>query len=113
MPPTPPLSFGRAEQLSRDDLLSAPVRYPRPSRLRQPLAAKPARAAKAIESLGIETRGDLLEHLPFRHEDRRDARDVGTLAIGEDASVLITVKRISRRPTRNRRVTIVEATVAD
>jgi ATP-dependent DNA helicase RecG len=109
----PPFAFGRAEPLARGDLLVAPVRYPHPSRLEQSLEVKPARAAKAVESLGIDTRADLLEHLPFRHEDRREARDVGSLAVGEEASVVVTVKRIARRPTRRRRLTIVEATVAD
>jgi ATP-dependent DNA helicase RecG len=110
----PPRAFATAEPLSDADLRGAPLRsLPRPSRLDEPLAIKPERAQKALAQLGVATVGDLVEHLPFRHEDRREARDIATLQAGEDATVVCEVRRIARRPTRTRRVTLVEATVAD
>ncbi|HWH45747.1 MAG TPA: hypothetical protein VNT32_13570 [Thermoleophilaceae bacterium] len=97
------------------DLLSGPVprSIPRPSRLAERIAIKPPRAQKALDTLGLATTGDLLEHLPFRHEDRREARSIADLAAGEDATVVCEVRRIAKRPTRRRRLTLTEATVAD
>ncbi len=116
MPVTPaalPVAFASSEPLDAGDLLAAPVRYPCPSRLDQPLDIRPARAARAAEGLGLRTVGDLLEHVPHRHEDRRDARAVADLAPGEDATVVVSVRRIALRRTRRRGLTLVEATVAD
>ncbi|MFN8173600.1 MAG: ATP-dependent DNA helicase RecG [Solirubrobacteraceae bacterium] len=108
-----PLRFASLEPLDARALLEAPVRLPRPSRLARPLAIRPPRAARAAETLGLRTVGDLLEHVPHRHEDRRDARAVASLAPGEDATVVVTVSRIALRRTRRRGLTLVEATVAD
>ena len=115
MPVEFPTRFGGREQLSPDEIEGAPLRsLPRPSRLAEPLDVKPAKAAKALTALGIETRGDLLEHLPFRLEDRREVRSVATLGAGEDATVVVEVRKIAaRRAYRRRRLVIVEATVAD
>src|SRR2546425_4308016 len=92
---------------SRDALderaLAAARSIPRPSLLSEPLELKPARAAKAARALGLDTAGDLLEHLPHRHEDLRDARPIATLAIkGEEATVIGDVRRIDSRRTRRR-----------
>src|SRR5947209_18895082 len=57
-------AFGSGLPLDRDELLAAPVRWPRPSRLREPLKAPGRAAAAGLRSLGLETVGDLLEHLP-------------------------------------------------
>ena len=111
-----PSRFASADPLTEEELRSLDPRcYPQPSLLDQPLGEiKPPRAAKALAALGLETRADLLEHLPFRHEDRREVRDVASLGAGEDATVLVEVKKISaRRAQRRRRMVIVEATVAD
>lgn len=108
-----PLAFASGERLDAASLLQAPVRFPRPSRLARELAIRPPRAARAAEALGLRTVGDLLAHVPHRHEDRRDARAVATLAPGEDATVVVTVSRIALRRTRRRGLTLVEATVAD
>ncbi len=115
MPVEVPTRFGGRERLSPDEIEGAELRsIPRSSRLAEPLDVKPARAAKALTTLGIETRGDLLEHLPFRLEDRREVRSVATLGAGEDATVVVEVRKIAaRRAYRRRRLVIVEATVAD
>ena len=90
---------------------SGPPRYPRPQRWSAPLELKPARAAEAASKLGLETVGDLLEHLP---RDRAAARTVAGLAPGEIATVVVEVKSISSRPVRRRGMRpLVEAVVAD
>ena len=109
-----PTRFASSEPLTDAELASArPRSVPRPSRLETPVTIKPQKAEAALRSLGIDTAGDLLEHLPFRHEDRRDARPVAALAPGEESTVIADVVKIAVRRTRNRRMTITEATVRD
>src|SRR2546421_3935588 len=108
-----PLRFASAEPLDRESLTAAPLRsIPRPSRLEVPLDVKHKKSAEALEALGIETPADLLEHLPFRHEDRRHARPIVSLVPGESATVIGDVRRIAARRARRGRPTV-EATVAD
>jgi ATP-dependent DNA helicase RecG len=73
---------------------------------------KPARAAKAAEALGLDTVGDLVEHFPFRHEERREARPIASLGPEEDVTVIGEVRRMSSRRGRGR-LTIQTATVFD
>ncbi|MBA3301498.1 MAG: hypothetical protein H0T15_06470, partial [Thermoleophilaceae bacterium] len=113
----PPIArrFASAEELSQRELQDAPLRsIPRPSRLTEALPEiNPPKAQKGLRALGIETPGDLLEHFPFRHEDRRERKDIVALTPGEDATILAEVRSITKRPTRRRRLTIIEATVGD
>jgi ATP-dependent DNA helicase RecG len=105
-----PTAFASPEALSEAELEHAPVRYPRPSLLAAPLRARP-RAARALETLGLHTVGDLLEHVPH---DRRDARTVAELRPGETATVTVEVRSVTTRPVRRRGMRpLVEATVAD
>jgi ATP-dependent DNA helicase RecG len=69
-------------------------------------------AGKALEALGIESYGDLIEHLPREHRER-DARPVAELRPGEEAAVAVVVRSVAVRPMRNRRQKRVEARVAD
>ena len=113
----PPRAFGSGAAQTREALAAVPLRsVPRPSLLARPLTSiegvGPA-AAKHAAKLGIETLGDLLFHLPFDHRDYADARSVAELAIGEEATVAVTVKDARVRPTRRRRLTILECRVAD
>src|SRR5215216_3451422 len=112
VPVTPPTPFGESRQITAEELVTAPVRLPRPSRLAAPVEIGPARAAKGAEALGLRTAGDLLEHLPFRHEDRREARGIAGLALDEQATIIVEVRSIASRRARNRRLTIQEAVVA-
>jgi ATP-dependent DNA helicase RecG len=107
-----PTAFATNEPLPDDDLRAAgPPRYPRPSRLATPLDVKPAKAAAGAERLGLDTVGDLLEHLP---RDRQDARTLIELSPGETATVVVEVRSISSRPVRRRGMRpLVEAVVAD
>jgi ATP-dependent DNA helicase RecG len=106
-----PTAFGSTEPLESGELVDAPVRYPRPSRLKSPLKLTGAKAQHGAETLGLGTVGDLLEHLP---RDRREARAVAELAVGEAATVVVEVRSISSRSVRRRGMRpLVEATVAD
>ncbi len=106
-----PTEFAGTEELERDTLLSAPLRWPRPSLLAAPLKAGSGKATEAAEQLGLLTVGDLLEHLP---RDRRESRTVGALEPGESATVVVEVRSITSRPVRRRGMKpLVEATVAD
>ena len=97
---------------SPEDFEPEPARRPTPSLLENPLEVKPVRAAKAAEALGLETVGDLIEHFPFRHEDRGDVKPIASLVPGEDATIVAEVRRISSRRARGR-LTIQTATVVD
>jgi ATP-dependent DNA helicase RecG len=106
-----PRAFASASGLSREQLLSAPVRWPRPSRLRSALQPPGRRMVAGLRALGIETVGQLLEHLP---SDSREARTIAALRAGEQATVAVEVRRIGSRAVRRRRMRpLVEATVFD
>ncbi len=106
-----PRAFAQTDELDRETLLGAPVRSPRPSALARPLKIKPAKTAAAAQSLGLDTVGDLLMHLP---RDRREARTIADLVPGENATVVVEVRGISSRPVRRRGMRpLVEATVVD
>ncbi|MEJ7824624.1 MAG: ATP-dependent DNA helicase RecG [Solirubrobacteraceae bacterium] len=106
-----PTAFATATQLSAEQLLGAPLRWPRPSALARELKVTPPKAAEAARQLELHTIGDLLEHLP---RDRRQARTLSTLIEGEGATVLVEVRSIASRPVRRRGMKpLVEAQVAD
>jgi ATP-dependent DNA helicase RecG len=105
--------FADTRELTRAEALGAPLRsLPRPSRLEAPLGLR-GKAAEAAATLGLETVGDLLEHLPDRHLDRREGRELASLSPGEEATVGVVVKTVGTRPMRRRRGVRVEARVAD
>jgi ATP-dependent DNA helicase RecG len=105
--------FASSTPLTRADALAAGLRsLPRPSRLEEPLGLE-GQAAAGAAALGIETKGDLLEHLPHSHRDRRDVRGLRTLATEEEGTVEVTVRSVAVRPMRDRRRKRVEARVAD
>ena len=104
-------AFATSRPLQQDELDAAPVRYPRPSELARPLALHGAKTQQAAQTLGLNTIADLLEHLP---RDRREARAVAELEVGESATIVVQVRSISSRPVRRRGMRpLVEATVAD
>jgi ATP-dependent DNA helicase RecG len=112
MPPIDTVSvFAGARGFEWEEMLAAPVRWPRPSRLLESLELPSAKAAEGMAALGIETVGDLLEHLP---RDHREARSVMQLRDGEQATVAVQVRSIVSRPVRKRGMRgLVEATVFD
>lgn len=46
------------------------------------------RRAELLNRMGINTVEDLLYHLPFRYEDRRQMRRIGDLCAGEEATIV-------------------------
>ncbi|KEI43009.1 ATP-dependent DNA helicase RecG [Saccharopolyspora rectivirgula] len=73
-----------------------------------------AKTGKALESaLGLSTVGDLLRHYPRRYAERGELTPISGLEIGEHATVLAQVERVSKRSMRSRRGTIVEARITD
>jgi len=104
-------AFASARALSREELIGAPVRWPRPSRLHAPLEAPSPKMAAGMRALGLRTVGELLEHLP---SDSREARTVAALRAGEQATVAVQVRRITARAVRRRGMRpLVEAAVFD
>ena len=91
--PRPALAFASSTPLTDAELRTG--RFPRPSRLAEPLAAGTAAAAKGAERLGLHTVGDLLEHLP---RDRSEARTIAELATDEVATVVVEVRSITLAP---------------
>ncbi|HSJ26647.1 MAG TPA: ATP-dependent DNA helicase RecG [Acidimicrobiia bacterium] len=72
---------------------------------------KGARGKKLAEA-GIATVADLLLHAPRRYIDRSRVEPIATLPLGEEITVIGTVRSVSiRRPRRN--LIIVEARVTD
>jgi ATP-dependent DNA helicase RecG len=106
-----PVGFADVLPLTRAQMLAAPVRWPRPSRLAEPLELPAGKTTDGMAALGIETVGDLLEHLP---RDHREARMVAALREGEQATVAVQVRSISSRAVRKRGMRgLVEASVFD
>ncbi|MEN3279561.1 MAG: ATP-dependent helicase RecG, partial [Solirubrobacteraceae bacterium] len=106
-----PTAFASRDEADRDALSAAPVRWPRPSRLEEPVEWKPRPAAEAAESLGLTTVGRLLDHLP---RESGEARTVSELSPDEVATVIVEVRTITSRPVRRRGMKpLVEATVSD
>jgi ATP-dependent DNA helicase RecG len=106
-----PVGFADARPLTRAQMLAAPVRWPRPSRLAEPLDLPAGKTTDGMAALGIETVGDLLQHLP---RDHREARMVAALRDGEQATVAVQVRSIASRAVRKRGMRgLVEASVFD
>src|SRR5919107_1314746 len=101
-----PVRFASKDDLSAGELRSAAIRsYARPSVL--------AEAVEGLDALAISTWGDLVEHFPHSHRDRREVRRVADLMVGEEATVAVAVRTTAVKPMRNRRQKRVEARVFD
>ncbi len=64
--------------------------------------------SERLESLGLRTLGDLLDHLPRAYIDRRDMRSISDLRMGQEATVIATVRntKIDRIRGRRTRITV-------
>jgi ATP-dependent DNA helicase RecG len=69
--------------------------------------------AAGLTAMGIETVLDLLTHYPRRYVDRTQRAEIAELAVGDEATVDAEVRSVSARRTRDRKRTIVTATVYD
>ena len=113
-----PRAIGTGESLDdRQALLDAPVIWPNPEVLDRPLSilrgVGPKLASAAAEDLGIETLGQLLRHLPRLHRNLIEVTPLRQVKPGEEATVAVEVRAAKVRPTRKRRLTILEAEVID
>jgi ATP-dependent DNA helicase RecG len=79
--------------------------------LHGPLGKKTADALAS--ALDLHTVGDLLRHYPRRYAERGELTKVAGLAVGEHATVLAKVERVSKRTMRSRRGTILEVRITD
>ena len=68
--------------------------------------------AGALAALGVHTVLDLLTYYPRRYIDRTNQARIGELDVGEEATVLVEVLRVSGRRTRTRK-SLVTADVTD
>jgi len=66
----------------------------------------------SLGALGVENLLDLLTFYPRRWIDRSNEARLGDLVPGEEALVLVTVRSVTKRVTRNRR-TMVNVNVGD
>jgi ATP-dependent DNA helicase RecG len=108
-------SFAGTRDLSRAELLDAPVHWPRPSVLELGLSALKGvgpKTAEAAAEAGIRTVGDLLFHVPRRHRDLR-IRRLGDLQAGETATIAVEVQGSQPRPFRKGRLRMVSVKVGD
>jgi ATP-dependent DNA helicase RecG len=72
----------------------------------------PKRAGQ-LESLGLRTIEDLLYHLPFRYEDRREIRKLSDAALGHESSFVGRLAALQRRYIPRRRGQILLGTLQD
>ena len=84
--------------------------------LETPLHAVPGvgpRFLRRLENLKIRTVRELLWHFPSRYEDFSQIYRIADLEPGQQATVTATVEDIKTRRSWRRRMTLVEATLAD
>jgi len=67
----------------------------------------PEAAAVLADSFAIETVGDLLHHYPRRYIDRSHVETIRGLRVGEAATVIATVRRVTKRQTRRRQAMVI------
>ncbi|ADJ43564.1 ATP-dependent DNA helicase RecG [Amycolatopsis mediterranei S699] len=73
-----------------------------------------AKTAKALAtSLDIETVSDLLRHYPRRYAERGELTDIAGLELGEHATVLARIEKVSKRRMKARNGTIIDMVITD
>ena len=96
-------AFAEGHALSDEDLIGAPCRTPRPSRLAEPLDIKPPTAQAAAESIGLETVGDLLNHLPRATGEARTIAELAELVrsvVGSSSPIAYDAARPDGTPRK-------------
>ncbi len=91
-------------------------RLARPERLDAPVETLPGvgpRTGASMRALGVATVGDLLLYRPRRYEAPAPRARIADLLAGQEATIEAEVVRAAIRPTRRRRLTMVEARVRD
>lgn len=113
-----PREIGSGRPLDSGELLAVPLRsWPAPGVLEAPMTKLKGAGPKLSEAaaeIGIGSLGDLLRHIPRGYRDRADPVGLAQLRLGEEATVRVqVVGGVRKRPTRRRRLTILEADVRD
>ena len=65
------------------------------------------------KGLGLVTVDDLLRHYPRRYAERGELTELDTVREGEQVTVMAEVTKVTVRPMRNRRGSILEAVISD
>ncbi len=92
-----------------------------PFRSSQPPLKKPVQFVKGVgpkraeqlERLGIRTVEDLLYHIPFRYQDRREVQKISDLRTGEENATVGQLVRMGRRFVARSKRWVLEAVVRD
>lgn len=101
---------------------SGPPSVPPPTfRPPQPPLKKPVqfvkgvgpRRAEQLTRLGISTVEDLLYHIPFRYQDRREIQKIRDLTVGEEGATVGQIVRMGRRFMARSRRWVLEGVVRD
>ena len=69
--------------------------------------------AEQLERLGINTVEDLLYHVPFRYQDRREILKIRDLRTGEEGATVGQLVRMGRRFFARSKRWVLEAVVRD
>ncbi|MER7796164.1 ATP-dependent DNA helicase RecG [Microbacterium sp. NPDC096154] len=78
------------------------------------VAALGDKSSKALSrAFGMTTVGDLVGHYPRRYALRGELTPIRGLPVGELATVIAEVRRVSSRPMRNRRGAMLEVVIGD
>jgi len=109
--------------MSSELLLSSETKASLPSAFRssQPPLKKPVQFVKGVgpkraeqlERLGINTVEDLLYHIPFRYQDRREILKIRDLRTGEEGATVGQLVRMGRRFFARSKRWVLEAVVRD
>jgi ATP-dependent DNA helicase RecG len=108
-------SFASKDELTKPQLLAAPIRWPRPSLLEQPLTTLPGvgpKLAEAAADAGLELVSDLLLRFPRSHRDRT-VEPLAEIEEGREVTVRVEVAGSKPRPFRRRGLTIINVKVSD
>ena len=71
------------------------------------------RNAENLQRVGIRTLRDMLYYFPRRYDDYSKLKPINRLEYGEEVTVIGSVQRISSRPLRSGKATLIEAIIGD
>lgn len=71
------------------------------------------RTAKALARMELRTVGDLLSHYPRRYAQRGQLSDLASLHVDEHVTVVARIEKVTSRPMRQRRGSILDVVVTD
>ena len=69
--------------------------------------------AEEIEKFGLKSIEDLLYHLPFRYEDRRQIKTISQATIGRDESFIGYIRALQKKYNPRRRAQLLVASLVD